>query len=148
MILIENKAVRVEFDPTIPSVIWTPLEFMSGEDWRQPFTVGVDFYLQKVKELPNLGWLNDTRQLKPTRPEDVNWLNVKVNDRVRVVGGKKVAFVLPENIFGKMAIKLYIQSTTKREDNKLEIKAFQTLGEARLWLKGTQGIKVQEIKLT
>lgn len=148
MILLENKAVKVEFDPTIPSVIWTPLEFMSGEEWRQPFVVGMDFYTAKLKELPNLGWLNDTRKLKPTKPEDIHWLNLNVNEKAYRANGKKVAFVLPENIFGKMAIKLYIQFTTKREDNRLEIRAFKSIGEARIWLKGTQGVKIEEIKLT
>lgn len=147
MILYESHLVKVEFDPSVPTVIWTPLEFMSGEQFTQPFVVGMDFFEKKVKEIPNLGWLNDTRRVNSVKIEDVKWLDKNVNDRAYEVGGKKVAFVLPENIFGKMSVRFYIKFTNERMDNKLEIKAFEKLAQAKLWLKGADDVQLSEITL-
>lgn len=147
MVLLQDNSVKVEFDSSVPCIIWTPIEYMEGEKFRDPFSVGINYMETKIKELPNLGWLNDARKLKSVKIDDTKWLNQNVNDRAYKFGAKKVAFVLPENIFGKMAIKLYVEFTNKRSDNKLEIKAFNTIDKARLWLKNTNNISVEEVKL-
>ena len=38
--------------------------------------------------------------------------------------------------------------TSKMGNGKLEIKAFATIEEARLWLKGIKGVELNEIKLS
>lgn len=147
MILYDSKLVKLEFDPAVPCITWIPQEFMEGAQFRDPFTVGMDFMEKKIKELPNLGWLNDARKLKAVKTEDVKWLNLNVNDRAYKFGAKKVAFVLPENIFGKMSIKLYVEFTSRRVDNKFQIKAFNTVEKAKAWLAQEVDKPVEEIKL-
>ena len=147
MVIYENKTVRIEYDPSVPCVSWVPLEFMEGDAWRTPFTVGMDFYEKQVKATPALTWLNDARKLKSVRAVDIRWLNPNVNDRAYRLGGRKVAFVLPENIFGKMAIKLYVEFTTKRSDNKLQIRSFNNYEKAINWLKDSSGNEIGKIKL-
>lgn len=134
-VLFENKLVKLEFDSTVPCIIWTPLDFMSGEDFTGPFVIGVDFYVKNFQKYPNITWLNDTRKLKTARPLDVQWLNKNVNDKLFAVGGTKVAFVSPENIVGRLAINMYITFTNMRSDNKFQIKIFKTMQEAITWFK-------------
>lgn len=148
MILYEDPKVIVEYDPIIPCVIWTPIDFMSGDAFREPFNKGMEFYEEKIKEIPTIGWLNDTRKLKTVRIDDVKWIDDAVNIRGLKAGVKKVAFVLPENVFGRMGTRLYVEFTTRRPDNTMEIKAFKTIAEAKLWLKGTAVTsRLDEIKL-
>lgn len=144
MIIHQDESSIVEFDETIPTMIWTPTQYMSGENFRAPFTKGIDFMEKKIKELPDLGWLNDARKLKTVKIDDLKWLNSNVNDRAYKFGAKKVAFVLPENLFGKMAVKFYVEFTTKRMDNKFQIKAFQTPEDAKAWLSAKVDEPVKE----
>ena len=145
MVIYEDKLVKLEFDESIPCVVWQPIEFMEGEQFRRPFLIGMDFVERKIVDLPNLTWLNDTRKLRAVKTDDVKWLNANVNDRVAKFGARKVAFVLPENIFGKMSVKLYVEFTSRRTNNTLNIKAFNNLEKARTWLKNTSDVTVGEV---
>jgi hypothetical protein len=146
MILYETNKVIVEFDPTTPCIIWTPLDFMSGNEFREPFIVGIDFLLDKINEMPNLGWLNDTRKMNSVKIEDVQWLEKNVNARTKA---KKVAFVLPEdNIFAKMSLRFYVRYTNDSHTKPFELKAFEKLSYAKLWLKGSQvSNNIKEVEL-
>ena len=108
---------------------------------------GMDFMEEKIKSMPNIGWINDARLLKVVKPDDLLWLNKNVNDRAYNFGAKKVAFVLPESAFGKWAVKFYADFTNKRTDNKFQIKAFMTMEEAKKWISATASISVQEVNL-
>ena len=148
MILFKNENVSVEFDESVPCVIWSPSGYIFGDDFRNPFSTGVDFIVDKIKRYPTISWLNDVRKIKSPKKEDVEWINNKVNNIADKIGLKKIAFVPPEDVFGKMAIRLYTFMTSKMGNGKLEIKAFATIEEARLWLKGIKGVELNEIKLS
>lgn len=147
MLIYGNSSVTVTYDESVPCVVWTPLQFMKGEEWRTPFIKGLEFLSHKIKTTPNVTWLNDTRKLKMVSIEDLNWLNKNVNDPCFKMGLKKVAFVLPENVFGKMAVKFYVEFTNKRTDNQFQIKAFQEYSDAVTWLSASTNVNVQEVKL-
>jgi hypothetical protein len=145
MVILEDATVKLEFLPDVPCIVWKPLKFLSGEGWRKPFITGMDFMEEKIKTIPNLGWINDARLLKVVKPDDLMWLNTNVNDRAYRFGAKKVAFVLPENVFGKVAVKIYADYTNKRMDNQFQIKAFGTLEDAQRWIRISTGADVNEI---
>lgn len=145
MIIYADDTVCLEFLPEVPCIIWKPLKFLAGETWRKPFTTGMDFMEEKIKTIPNLGWINDARLLKVVKPDDLMWLNSNVNDRAYKFGAKKVAFVLPESAFGKMAIKFYAEYTNKRTDNQFQIKAFTSLEEAQKWIGAKANVDVKEV---
>lgn len=147
MTIFESPKVSVKFDSTVPCIVWTPVEYIAGDEWRIPFNKGVDFLSQQIKRTPNIAWLNDTRKLKSVALDDLNWLNKNVNDRCFQYGLKKVAFVLPENVFGKMAVKFYAQFTNARSDNQFQIKAFRSYDDAVNWIKERATGKVEEVAL-
>jgi len=147
MTIFESPKVSVKFDSTVPCIVWTPVEYIAGDEWRIPFNKGVDFLAQQIKRSPNMAWLNDTRKLKSVALDDLNWLNKNVNDRCFQYGLKKVAFVLPENVFGKMAVKFYVQFTNARSDNQFQIKAFRSYDDAVSWIKEKTTGKIEEVTL-
>lgn len=144
MVILENNLVKVEFEESIKTVIWTPKAFMKGDEWREPFIKGVDFLENKIKEVPDITWLNDTRKLKTVSLDDLSWLNKNVNDPGYKAGLKKIAFVLPNNVFGRMAVKFYVDFTNKRTDNQFQIKAFKNYEDATSWLTADSDENVQE----
>jgi hypothetical protein len=147
MVIFEDQSVKVEFLPEIPCIIWKPLKFLAGESWRKPFVKGMDFMEEKIKTIPNLGWINDARLLKVVKPDDLLWLNNNVNDRAYKFGAKKVAFVLPESSFGKLAVKFYADFTNKRTDNRFQIKAFKEIDEAQKWISAGTEADVKEVNM-
>lgn len=147
MLIYGNSSVTVTYDDSVPCIVWTPLQFMKNEDWRTPFVKGLEFLAGKIKTTPNITWLNDTRKLKMVTIEDLNWLNKNVNDPCFKLGLRKVAFVLPENVFGKMAVKFYVEYTNKRSDNLFQIKAFQEYTDAEAWLSAKVNAPAREVRL-
>lgn len=147
MIIHEDKKVRIEFDATVPCVCWTPLDFMNSEEFRNSFNIGTNFFVQKIKEVKNLSWLNDTRLLVGAKPDDIKWLDDNVNRKCFLAGIKKVAFVLPEKPMGRMGIRIYAFMTSKSGAFKdMEVKAFEAIDDARAWLKGSV-VQAKEIRL-
>lgn len=141
--IFESKHATVNFNNTVPCIIWTPNGYLKKEAFREPFRVGMDFLEKNIKDYPNLSWLNDCRKLKMAGIEDVKWLNKNVNDRAYRFGVSKVAFVLPKNLIAQWDIKLYIEFTRKRSDNQFDIKAFKSIKEAKKWLMGGKGRNVE-----
>lgn len=148
MVIFEDQNVKLEFLPEIPCIIWKPIKFLAGESWRKPFILGMDFMEEKIKTIPNLGWINDARLLKVVKLDDLMWLNSNVNDRAFKFGAKKVAFVLPDNSFGRFAVKFYADYTNKRTDSTFQIKAFGTLEEAQKWISAGTDAQVKELSFT
>lgn len=147
MIIHEDKKLRIEFDPSIPCVCWTPLDFMNSEEFRNSFNIGTDFLVKKIREVPNLTWLNDTRLLLSAKPDDIKWLDNNVNKKCYDAGVRKVGFVLPEKPMGRMGIRIYAFMTSKSGVFKgLEVKAFEAIEDARSWLKGSN-VQAKEIRL-
>lgn len=144
MVILENNLVKVEYDESIKAVVWTPIAFMKGDEWRTPFMKGVKFLQEKIAEVPTITWLNDTRKLKTVSLDDLTWLNKSVNDPCYKAGLKKVAFVLPNNVFGRMAVKFYVDFTNKRTDNQFQIKAFKEYEDAVKWLTAISSVNVPE----
>lgn len=135
MIIRETDKSKIEFDSRIQSVIWScKTEYLDTEEFTQSFEKGMEFYLHKIKEVPNIGWLNDASKIKGANPNDILWLDKNVNDKAYKAGGKKVAFVLPKDIFGRLSIRTYTFMTLKRADNSLQIRSFNKIEEAKDWL--------------
>jgi hypothetical protein len=147
MVIFEDETVKLDFEPEVPCIIWRPLKFLAGETWRKPFIKGMDFMEEKIKSIPNLGWINDARLLKVVKPDDLLWLNKNVNDRAYRFGAKKVAFVLPDSAFGKWAVKFYADFTNKRTDNQFQIKAFLTMEEAKKWIATAVDVGIHEVSI-
>jgi hypothetical protein len=147
MVIFEDQSVRLDFLEDVPCIVWKPLKYISGDGWRKPFQIGMDFMEEKIKTMPNLGWINDARLLKVVKPDDLLWLNKNVNDRAYNFGAKKVAFVLPESTFGRLAVKTYADFTNRRTDNRFQIKAFLSIDEAKKWISAEVSVDSSEVSL-
>ncbi len=144
MVMLETSLVKLDYDESINAVVWEPRAFMKADEWRTPFIKGVEFMKEKIGDEPDMTWLNDTRKLKTVSLEDLNWLNANVNEPLYKAGLKKVAFVLPTNVFGRMAVKFYVDFTNKRTDNQFQIKAFKEYDDAVTWLTAKSNVDVKE----
>ena len=136
MTILYNKpdTVTVEFDKSVPCIVWRPNGFIPSEDFTNSFQAGVNFIRDNRKKQPITKWLNDARKYSGANPLDVLWLNKNVNDPGVEYGVTKNAFVLPEDPFARLSIRTYIFMTRKQREIPLQIKTFETIEEARKWL--------------
>lgn len=135
MIIFENKYTRIEYDESVPCVCWIPNDFFAGNDFQESFVRGMDFFVQKIKEQPNLGWLNVTNKLVSVKIEDLRWLDKNVTERGYIAGATKVAFITPEDMFGKIAVKMYSSFAKERFHKKIDVRTFDRVFDAKLWLR-------------
>ena len=135
MILHKEKYGSIEFNKEIPCLIWKPYHFHKSEQFRSLLLRGVEDYIKYKKDYPVLHWLNDTRKIKVVAKEDQQWLCDVINKNAYEAGLKYMAFVLPENIFGKLAVRIYVQNTLRTNNNSLTIKIFNGYVNAENWLK-------------
>jgi hypothetical protein len=126
--------VKVEFDESIPCIVWRPTGFIPSEDFTNSFQAGVNFIRDNRKKYSTIKWLNDARKFKGVNPTDIMWLNKNVNDPNAEYGVTKNAFILPEDPFARLSIRTYIFMTRKRTELPVQIKTFETIEEARKWL--------------
>ncbi|MFN5538626.1 MAG: hypothetical protein ACK481_00990 [Candidatus Melainabacteria bacterium] len=126
--------VKVEFDESIPCIVWRPTGFIPSEDFTNSFQAGVNFVRDNRKKQPITKWLNDARKLKGVNPADIMWLDKNANDPAYKPGLERIACILPEDPFARLSIRTYIFMTRKRREIPLQIKTFETIEEARKWL--------------
>ena len=132
--IFKEKFGEVLFDDKVPCVIWKPSQYMNSEDFRKLMNIGIEFYSKKKNEIPNLVWLNDSRDMKVIGKDDQRWLEEFVNLEAQKNGLKYMGFVLPENIFGKFAVNFYINSTLSKKSLDITIKTFSKYDLAIEWL--------------
>ncbi|MBN1116912.1 MAG: hypothetical protein JXA77_06900 [Bacteroidales bacterium] len=125
---------EIIFNEEVPCVIWKPSKFMNSDQFKKLMTTGIDFYIKKKPDVSNLVWLNDSRDMKVIGKEDQKWLEEFVTNQALKYGLKYIAFVLPENVFGKLIVNAYIKSTLDRKASELEIKTFSDYNKAVEWL--------------
>lgn len=147
MILLESPLVKVEFDKTVPCVMWTPLEYMTGDDFREPILLALNSFVEHIKELPSMGWISDSRLSKAVKPDDIIWAVQNVNSVFAKAGGKKIAFVLPEDPFAKIGLRLYVQYTRKSLEHTLQVKVFKNVDDAKSWIKGINISSIEEVRI-
>lgn len=76
--------------------------------------------------------LNDIKQMKVLKPEVQEWLNTVWFPKAQKIGLRYFAFVVPDDIFGKMSMDGANKNASKVFD--IEIQYFNTLENAKNWL--------------
>jgi len=76
--------------------------------------------------------LNDVKRMKPLKKEIQIWMNEVWFPKAKETGLKYMAFVIPDDIFGKMSL----EGANKSAPNKfnIEIQYFNDIENAKQWL--------------
>ncbi|MCG8698302.1 MAG: hypothetical protein MI922_09630 [Bacteroidales bacterium] len=141
--LFEKKYGSIELIDQVPCISWIPNGVMDCESFKTLMQAGISYYEKYMNKYPYLLWLNDARNLKFIGTEEQTWLADFVNEKARINGLKHMAFVLPKNLYGRIAVRIYINNTLQRDKNMLTIKTFKKYDKATDWL--TQKVKAKII---
>jgi hypothetical protein len=100
--------------------------FLHTEELKK-FQTSLIYYCKNKKASKIIA---DTTNLKVVRVDDVNWMTTRVVPVLAKCGVKHFAIVLPNDPFGEMAVKLFVESSS---DINMEI--FGDLPSAQKWIR-------------
>ncbi|MBT33436.1 MAG: hypothetical protein CMO01_27555 [Thalassobius sp.] len=136
MKVFEIKNGIIEYDEATPCVIAKFTGFMPSEDFRVFLLQGLDFLVNEMNKTgKEILWLADTRSHSVQSAEDTKWVSQEWNPKAFKNGLRHVAFVLPEKIFGQMAINNYAKENDQSKENQMKIKMFNSPLKAKNWFK-------------
>ena len=141
MKLLEEKFGSLEYDATVPAIIARFDGFMSSEQFRDFLNKGLDFLIQKKQNGEAILWLADTSKHVVQPDKDTKWVADDWNPRAIKAGIFHVAFVLPENVFGGMSVKKYVENTDKKGDSMV-VQMFGNIDSAKSWFKTLAKVSV------
>ncbi len=124
----DNKATNAVYDSRTNAAIGTFVGFLTPDEFK---TVANQLLgILETKRLKKQ--LNDIKQMKVLKPEVQEWLNTDWFPRAQKIGLKYFAFVVPDDIFGKMSM----DGANKNAQNAfgMEIQYFNNLDAAKNWL--------------
>lgn len=124
----DNKATNAVYDSRTNAAIGTFVGFLTPDEFK-----AVANQLISILETKRLKkQLNDIKQMKVLKPEVQEWLNTDWFPRAQKIGLKYFAFVVPDDIFGKMSM----DGANKNAQNAfgMEIQYFNNLEAAKNWL--------------
>ncbi|UII21390.1 hypothetical protein [Fulvivirga ligni] len=135
MILLEKSKGVLEYDESVPCVIGRFNGFMKSEEFRSFLLKGLDYCKQYKPKGKPIMWLADTRAHSVQQKEDTDWVATDWNPKALEAGVAYVAFIVPENVFGEMAVKNYMNQTAKYGKETMHIGMFSTIDQAKKWFK-------------
>lgn len=124
----DNKATNAVYDSRTNAAIGTFVGFLTPDEFK-----AVANQLISILETKRLKkQLNDIKQMKVLKPEVQEWLNTDWFPRAQKIGLKYFAFVVPDDIFGKMSM----DGANKNAQNAfgMEIQYFNNVDAAKNWL--------------
>ena len=124
----ENKTTNAVYDSRTNAAIGTFVGFLTPEEFKT-----VANQLLSILETKRLKkQLNDIKQMKVLKPEVQEWLNTDWFPRAQKIGLKYFAFVVPDDIFGKMSM----DGANKNAQNAfgIDIQYFNNVDAAKNWL--------------
>ena len=124
----DNKTTNAVYDSRTNAAIRTFVGFLTPDEFK---TVANQLLgILETKRLKKQ--LNDIKQMKVLKPEVQEWLNTDWFPRAQKIGLKYFAFVVPDDIFGKMSM----DGANKNAQNAfgMEIQYFNNLEAAKNWL--------------
>lgn len=126
---LDQPYVTVSLDETVPSVFVNHHSYQTSEEFRLTINSGIQCFNENKANNPKLGWLGDTRKQGALSDEDLKWCGETM--AAQCVGLKKVALVIPEDIFGQLSISEFVDT---QSGSGMTNKMFSSLEEAKKWI--------------
>jgi hypothetical protein len=127
-VVLENEFAIVRYHLADKIVHHELRRFVHGAQLREVLETGLELF-QKHGACK---WLSDDRGNGPLKPADEQWARTQWFPRVKTLGWKYWAVVLPEKVLGQMNMKRWIEIYAAEG---IEAQAFMDPDEALAWLR-------------
>ena len=138
-ILYENKLAVIHYNQQPPYIKLEVKKYMNSEQFREASEKVIQFYKSRRDKLTQLHFVADTRKQGVTSKEDQNWLNEYWNIEMYKLGLRKIAFIIPEGVFGQLSVNNYVDKTKKQNEKYLiNTAVFPSLEAVQNWLSNDE----------
>ena len=129
IIMETNMTSKAYFDKESNAAIGEFVGFLKPDEFKSI----ANKLIQMLEEKDLKRQINDVKLMKVLSQDTQNWLNTDWFPRAKEAGLKFFAFVVPEDIFGKMSMK----GANRKAENMLgiEIQYFSDMELAKDWVK-------------
>ncbi len=124
----ENETSSAIYDLRSNAAVGTFVGFLSPDEFKSIANQLLDI-LEKKKIKKQL---NDIKLMKVLKPEVQEWLNTVWFPKAKQTGLKYFAFVVPDDIFGKMSMDG--ANRNAKDTFGIEIQYFNSIENAKNWL--------------
>jgi len=124
----ENETSTALYDIKTNAAIGTFIGFLSPDEFK---TIAIQLLnIIDAKKLKKQ--LNDVKRMKVLKPEVQEWLNTIWFPKAKSIGLRYFAFVVPDDIFGKLSMEGANKNAT--DAFGIEVQYFNSLDNAKNWL--------------
>lgn len=126
--MVKNVELPVFYDVNLNAVFCTYAGLLSTEEFKEIANKQIEIIV--TKELKKA--LNDIKEMKVLKPDIQEWINTVWFPKAQNAGLKYFAFVVPDDIFGKISM----EGANKNAVNEfgIEIHYFTSIEKAKSWL--------------
>jgi len=122
------KAADIEYLEDISCIIQHWKGYSISNEFRDVINQTIKIF-QGGKRFTKI--ISDSLLLGVVKKEDTDWIAYIANPILIKNGLEKIAFIVPKNVFAQMSVDNY----NKESKGTLAIKYFQTMLEAKSWMK-------------
>ncbi len=127
MEIYRSSSASIVYDEEHNCILQTIHNFLNSEELKRFQTRLIRFCDNKNASKI----IADTTNLKAVRSDDMSWLSTEVLPALSNCGVRHFAIVMPENPFGEMAVRMFIEAASE-----IHMKVFNDLSLARQWIHG------------
>jgi hypothetical protein len=119
-------------DTSVPCIISQWHTFANKQEFRTLLETAMTYFDAHSSPTKPWGWIADSRHMGAIPAEVQQWLHTVFNQRITTAGLREMSVVVPETIFGKMAVQQYKQNI-EQEDTfyELETRYYNSLESAK-----------------
>lgn len=101
-------------DTSVPCVISQWHTFANKQEFRTLLEAAMTYFDAHSTIAKPWGWIADSRHMGAIPAEVQQWLLTVFNQRITKAGLREMSVVVPETIFGKMAVQQYKQNIEQK----------------------------------
>ncbi|MBD0256706.1 MAG: STAS/SEC14 domain-containing protein [Cytophagales bacterium] len=139
--LITESYLTCHYDETVPVVAHRWSGYVKSEAFRSGIQQCLAEYakIKQSAKLTHLHWLCNATDLKVLQPADSDWVNNEFARELYQNGVRRIAMIVPKDVFAKMATTSFGKSVDKQQQQggitDTIVQYFDSEEKAKQWLK-------------
>lgn len=101
-------------DASVPCIISQWHTFANKQEFRTLLEAAMAYFDAHSSPIKPWGWIADSRHMGAIPAEVQQWLHVVFNHRITKAGLREMSVVVPETIFGQLAVQQYKQNIEQK----------------------------------
>ena len=132
LVIFSESYGTVLVDTSVPCIVSQWHTFANKQEFRTLLEAAMAYFDAHSSQAKPWGWIADSRHMGAIPTEVQQWLRTVFNPRITKAGLREMSVVVPETIFGKMAVQQYKQNIEEEKTSyELDTRYYNSLESAK-----------------